>query len=165
MLCLPSVLSESKRAGTLKVDSESRQVSGNLRAATPHVDEPDATAKSVGYKHDTTKVDKERCDVSTDTRARRRQHRVQRRTGGLAQTEGARLRFLNVLDESLAARISGFVNMTDLLTSMREFGERSIEESAALARKKGLRADTSLLPSRWSTCLGRDSGRGAKMAR
>lgn len=69
---------------------------------------------------------------------------------GLAQTEGARLRFLNVLDESL--RLSSpdieAVNMSDLLRSMRELGERSVEEAASLAGKKGLRADTSLLPSR-----------------
>ena len=69
---------------------------------------------------------------------------------GLAQTEGARLLFLNVLDESLglgSPDIAG-VNMNDLLSSMREFGERSVEQAASLARKKGLRTDTSLLPSR-----------------
>jgi hypothetical protein len=32
----------------------------SLRAATPHVDEQDATAKNLGYKHDATKVDKAR---------------------------------------------------------------------------------------------------------
>lgn len=30
----------------------------SLRAATPHVDEQDPTAKSLGYRHDATKVDK-----------------------------------------------------------------------------------------------------------
>jgi hypothetical protein len=35
-------------------------VGKSLRAATPHVDEQDTTAKSVGYKHDAAKVDKAR---------------------------------------------------------------------------------------------------------
>ena len=30
----------------------------SVRAATPHVDEQDTTAKNLGYKHDATKVDK-----------------------------------------------------------------------------------------------------------
>jgi len=69
---------------------------------------------------------------------------------GLAQSEGARLRFLNVLDESLGLSSVdiGTVDMSDLLTSVREFGEKSVEEAASLAGKKGLRADTSVLPSR-----------------
>jgi len=32
----------------------------SLRAATPHLEEQDATAKNLGYKHDATKVDKAR---------------------------------------------------------------------------------------------------------
>jgi nucleotide-binding universal stress UspA family protein len=68
---------------------------------------------------------------------------------GLAQTEGARLRFLNVLDESLGLSSTdmGAVDMSDLLQSVRELGEKSVEEAASLAGKKGLRADTSVLPS------------------
>jgi nucleotide-binding universal stress UspA family protein len=69
---------------------------------------------------------------------------------GLAQTEGARLRFLNVLDESLgfSSPDIGAVNMSELLTSMRQLGEKSLAEAASLAAKKGLRADTAVLPSR-----------------
>jgi nucleotide-binding universal stress UspA family protein len=69
---------------------------------------------------------------------------------GLAQTEGARLRFLNVLDESLGFGSPDIeaVDMGDLLKSMRELGEKSVEEAASLAGKKGLRADTAVLPSR-----------------
>ena len=69
---------------------------------------------------------------------------------GLAQTEGARLRFLNVVDESLgfSSPDIGAVDMGDLLRSMRELGEKSVEEAASLASKKGLRADTAVLPSR-----------------
>ena len=69
---------------------------------------------------------------------------------GLAQTEGARLRFLNVLDESLGFSSPDIdaVDMGDLLKSVRELGEKSVEEAASLAGKKGLRADTAVLPSR-----------------
>lgn len=68
----------------------------------------------------------------------------------LAKNLGARLRFLNVMDDSLG--LSGTdisaVDMSSLLRSVREIGERSIHEAAALARRKGLRADTSLLHGR-----------------
>jgi nucleotide-binding universal stress UspA family protein len=69
---------------------------------------------------------------------------------GLARTEGARLRFLNVLDESLGFGSPDIeaVNMGELLKSMRELGEKSVEEAVALAGRKGLRADTAVLPSR-----------------
>ena len=33
-------------------------VGNSVRAATPHLDEQDTTAKNLGYKHDATKVDK-----------------------------------------------------------------------------------------------------------
>jgi len=66
---------------------------------------------------------------------------------GLAKSQRARLHFLNVIDDSLG--LSGTdisaVDMSSLLQSVRETGERSIQEAAALARRKGLRADTSLL--------------------
>jgi nucleotide-binding universal stress UspA family protein len=39
------------------------------------------------------------------------------------------------------------VDISDLLRSMRELGEKSVDEAASLAGKKGLRADISLLPS------------------
>ena len=69
---------------------------------------------------------------------------------GLAQTEGARLRFLNVVDESLgfSSPDIGAVDMGDLLRSMRELGEKSVEQAASFAVKAGLRADTAVLPSR-----------------
>jgi nucleotide-binding universal stress UspA family protein len=69
---------------------------------------------------------------------------------GLAQTQGARLRFLNVLDESLGFSSPDIaaVNMGELLKSMRELGEKSVQEAASLAVKKGLRADAAVLPSR-----------------
>lgn len=69
---------------------------------------------------------------------------------GLARTEGARLRFLNVVDESLGMGSAGIgtVDMRGLLQSMREFGEKSVEKAAALATKKGLRAEISIVPSR-----------------
>jgi nucleotide-binding universal stress UspA family protein len=68
----------------------------------------------------------------------------------LAKDQGARLRFLNVMDDVL--RLGGAditaADMSFLLRSIREIGERSIGEAAALARKKGLSADTSLLHGR-----------------
>jgi len=69
---------------------------------------------------------------------------------GLAQVEGARLRFLNVIDESLGLGSPDIqaVDMSELLRSMRKLGEKSVEDAASLATRKGLRADTSLLPSR-----------------
>ena len=69
---------------------------------------------------------------------------------GLAQTEGARLRFLNVIDESMGFVTVdiGTVDMMDVLATVREVGEKSVDEAASLAGKKGLRADTSVLPSR-----------------
>jgi nucleotide-binding universal stress UspA family protein len=68
----------------------------------------------------------------------------------LAQSEGARLRFMNVIDESLGLGSPDIeaIDMSALLRSMRELGEKSVEEAASLATKKRLRADTSLLPSR-----------------
>ena len=68
---------------------------------------------------------------------------------GLARTEGARLRFVNVVDESLGLGSAdiGVVDMSDLLRSVRELGEKSVAEAASLANKKGVRADISLLPS------------------
>ena len=69
---------------------------------------------------------------------------------GLAKTQGARLRFLNVMDDSLG--LSGtdipVAALSFLLRSVREIGERSVDEAAALARRKGLNADTSLLHGR-----------------
>jgi nucleotide-binding universal stress UspA family protein len=68
---------------------------------------------------------------------------------GLARTEGARLRFLNVLDESLGlgSMDMGAVDMGDLLRSMRELGEKAVEDAASLAAASGLAADTAVLPS------------------
>ena len=69
---------------------------------------------------------------------------------GLAQTEGARLLFLNVLDESLGLGSTDmdYVDMSDVLNSVRELGEKSVDKAASLAGKKGLRAEGSVLPSR-----------------
>ena len=51
---------------------------------------------------------------------------------GLAQTEGARLRFLNVIDESVGFVTVdiGTVDMIDVLKSARELGEKSVDEAA-----------------------------------
>ena len=53
---------------------------------------------------------------------------------GLARTEGARLRFVNVVDESLGLGSAdiGVVDMSDLLRSVRELGEKSVAEAASL---------------------------------
>jgi nucleotide-binding universal stress UspA family protein len=69
---------------------------------------------------------------------------------GLALSEGARLRFLNVVDESLGLSTAdiGAADMSNLLESVRERGANFVEAAASLARKKGLRADTSLLSIR-----------------
>jgi len=69
---------------------------------------------------------------------------------GLAQTEGARLRFLNVLDESLGLSNPNFmiIDISNLLKSVRKLAEQTLEKAAALARKKGVHAETSLVPSR-----------------
>ena len=68
----------------------------------------------------------------------------------LARNQRAHLRFLNVMDDSLG--LSGTdipaADLSFLLKSVRESGERSVNEAAALARRKGLRADTSLLHGR-----------------
>jgi nucleotide-binding universal stress UspA family protein len=69
---------------------------------------------------------------------------------GLAKNQGARLRFLNVMDDSLG--LSGTdisaADMSFLLKSVREIGERSVTEAAVLARKNKLNADASLLHGR-----------------
>lgn len=69
---------------------------------------------------------------------------------GLARTEGARLRFLNVIDESVGLNSAylGVADVTELLKPLRDLGERSVQEAVALAVKKGLRAETAVLPSR-----------------
>lgn len=69
---------------------------------------------------------------------------------GLAKDQGARLRFLNVMDDSLGLSSADIpaANLAFLIKSVRESGERSVGEAAALARRKGLSADTSLLHGR-----------------
>ena len=69
---------------------------------------------------------------------------------GLARTEGARLRFLNVVDESLGlnGEYLEAVDMTDLLRFVQESGEHMVKEAASLAAKKGLRAETAVSFSR-----------------
>src|SRR4051812_49085654 len=68
---------------------------------------------------------------------------------GLARTEGARLRFVNVIDESVGLNSAylGAADVTELLKTVRDLGERCVQEAAALAFKKGLRAETAVLPS------------------
>ena len=69
---------------------------------------------------------------------------------GLAKDQGARLRFLNVFDDWLSFGGADIMaaDVSFLLQSIREIGERSIGEAVELARKKGLNADTLLLPGR-----------------
>lgn len=69
---------------------------------------------------------------------------------GLAKDQKARLRFLNVMEDHLG--LSGVdipaASMDFLLSLARKTGERYVGEAAALARKRGLTAETSLLHGR-----------------
>ncbi|MCC7082079.1 MAG: universal stress protein [Burkholderiales bacterium] len=69
---------------------------------------------------------------------------------GLAKTEGARLLFLNVLDETLGLGSEGvgYAQMNDVLRIMRERGEKFVENGISFAGKKGVRAQGCVLPTR-----------------
>jgi nucleotide-binding universal stress UspA family protein len=68
----------------------------------------------------------------------------------LAQTQRGRVRFLHVVDESLGLSRADIVavDMSGLLRRLWENGEKTVAEAASLARRKGVRADTSLLQVR-----------------
>jgi nucleotide-binding universal stress UspA family protein len=69
---------------------------------------------------------------------------------GLAKNQGARLRFLNVMNDFMGVDSSEIpaATMSLLLQSARESGERVVAEGIALARGRGLNSDASLLHGR-----------------
>jgi nucleotide-binding universal stress UspA family protein len=70
---------------------------------------------------------------------------------GLAKEQRARLRVLNVLDDmALVPMMDGYpaADMTRLIDSMKASGQQALDESVALARKSGLRAEAALVEAR-----------------
>ena len=69
---------------------------------------------------------------------------------GLAKDQGARVRVLNVIDEvAIAPMIDGYpADMTRFVESMREIGQKALDEGAALAEKAGVDAGTAMVEAR-----------------
>lgn len=70
---------------------------------------------------------------------------------GLAKDQGARVRVLNVLDETFmipAADAYPVADMTFLLDSLKATGERALKEAVAVARRSGVTAETAMVESR-----------------
>ena len=69
---------------------------------------------------------------------------------GLAKDQHARIRIVNVLDEmALAPMIDGYpADMTRILESMREAGDKAVEKGAALAKRANVKADTAIVDAR-----------------
>lgn len=70
---------------------------------------------------------------------------------GLAKNQGARLRILNVLDESVLVQSMDVYTMAqtaDIVDSLRASGQKALDTAAALTRKRGVKAECALLESR-----------------
>jgi nucleotide-binding universal stress UspA family protein len=70
---------------------------------------------------------------------------------GLARSQRARLRILNVLDDTLLVPALGGYSEADvkkILSGMGTVGRDAIGEAAALAAKSGVRAETAVVKSR-----------------
>jgi nucleotide-binding universal stress UspA family protein len=69
---------------------------------------------------------------------------------GLAKDQQARIRVLNVVDEmALVPMMDGYpADMTAILESMREAGNRALEEGGVLAKRANVKADTAIVDSR-----------------
>ena len=69
---------------------------------------------------------------------------------GLAKTQGARLRLLNVLDERFfVSTAEGYPmsNITELIASLRAEGQKALDAAAKVALKQGVKVDESLVES------------------
>jgi nucleotide-binding universal stress UspA family protein len=69
---------------------------------------------------------------------------------GLAKDQNARVRVLNVIDEmAVVPMIDGYpADMSGILESMREAGNKAVEEGGMLAKRAGVKADTETVDSR-----------------
>jgi nucleotide-binding universal stress UspA family protein len=69
---------------------------------------------------------------------------------GLAKDQQARVRILNVVDEmALVPMMDGYpADMTAILESMREAGNKAVEEAGMLAQRAHVKADTTTVDSR-----------------
>lgn len=69
---------------------------------------------------------------------------------GLAKDQHARMRVLNVVDEmALVPMMDGYpADMTVILESMREVGNKAVEEGGMLAKRANVKADTATVDSR-----------------
>jgi nucleotide-binding universal stress UspA family protein len=69
---------------------------------------------------------------------------------GLAKDQQARVRVLNVVDEmALVPMMDGYpADMTAILESMREAGNRAVDEGSVLAKRANVKADTATVDSR-----------------
>jgi nucleotide-binding universal stress UspA family protein len=70
---------------------------------------------------------------------------------GLAKDQGARVRFLNVIDDMLIAPMAdGFAvaDTTMLFDSLRASGAKALDQGARLAKSANVRADTVLVESK-----------------
>jgi nucleotide-binding universal stress UspA family protein len=70
---------------------------------------------------------------------------------GLAKTEGARLRVLNVLDEKLAVPgmdAYGVADLTTLLGVLNLEGRKALKDAVALTRRQGVQVDTEMAEGR-----------------
>jgi len=68
----------------------------------------------------------------------------------LAKDQHARVRVLSVVDEmAVLSMIYGYpADVTTVIDSMRDTGKKAIAEAGALARKAGVRADTTIVEGR-----------------
>lgn len=71
---------------------------------------------------------------------------------GLAKEQQARVRVLHVVDDRVLLPVMGPYgappNLGDVLDTMREEGKAALEGAAALAARKGVKADTALVEGR-----------------
>ena len=73
-----------------------------------------------------------------------------REAAGLAKSQGARLRLLNVLDERFfVAAGEGYPmsNIDQLIASLRAEGQKALDAASKAADKQGVKADTILIES------------------
>jgi nucleotide-binding universal stress UspA family protein len=70
---------------------------------------------------------------------------------GLARDERTRLRVLNVIDDMIiATAIDGYAagDMSQLIDSLRESGEKALAQAAAMSRRAGVKSETVMVESR-----------------
>jgi nucleotide-binding universal stress UspA family protein len=63
----------------------------------------------------------------------------------IARDRRARLRLISVVDEFVVTQnFEGFINIGDLINSLRAAGKKAIRKALALTRKHGVKADSAL---------------------